>query len=55
MPRCSGPYDEGLSQRSQQVTGLKWQFIGRTVYMRDTKKKKKKKKKKKNNFASGAR
>ena len=27
----------GLSQRSQQVTGLKWQFNGRTVYMRDTK------------------
>ena len=27
----------GLSQHSQQVTGLKWQFNGRTVYMRDTK------------------
>ena len=27
----------GISQRSQQVTGLKWQFNGQTVYMRDTK------------------
>ena len=27
----------GLSQRSQQVTGLKWQINGQTVYMRDSK------------------
>ena len=27
----------GLSERSQQVTGLSWQFNGKTVYMRDTK------------------
>ena len=26
-----------IGQRSQQVTGLKWQFNGHTVYMRDTK------------------
>ena len=27
----------GISQQSQMVTGLKWQFNGQTVYMRDTK------------------